>query len=195
MQSFLLLFLQHLLVSEILLLLLLWRLLLIVKISWSICFDLLLLLQLYLLVLHHDLSGRLLLLLCDYCLTLHWPSLTRYVVIQPNVLSTLYFVNTVILFILHQVWSLIISHIECLNFVLFYCQTMLLLLLNLLSVGGADSLIIVLLALYRHLTRLLHYVLTKPLVLLIKDKRVPVRIRLLLLLLLYPLITLNCWSE
>ena len=97
--------------------------------------------------------------------------------------------------ILHQVWSLIISHIECLNFVLFYCQAMLLLLLNLLSVGGAYSLIIVLLALYRHLTRLLHYVLTKSLVLLIKDKRVPVGIRLLLLLLLYPLITLDCWSE
>jgi len=172
---------------------LLWRLLLIVKISWSICFNLLLLLlQLHLLVLHHDLGGRLLLLLC---LTLHWSSLTRYVVIQPYILSTLYFVNTVILFILHQVWSLIISHIECLNFVLFYCQTMLLLLLNLLRVWGADSLIIVLLALYRHLTRLLDNVLTKPLVLLVKYKRVPVRIRLLLLLLLYPLITLDCWSE
>jgi len=72
---------------------------------------------------------------------------------------------------------------------------MLLLLLNLLRVWGADSLIIVLLALYRHLTRLLDNVLTKPLVLLVKYKRVPVRIRLLLLLLLYPLITLDCWSE
>ena len=72
---------------------------------------------------------------------------------------------------------------------------MLLLLLNLLRVWGADSLIIVLLALYRHLTRLLDNVLTEPLVLLVKDKRVPVRIRLLLLLLLYPLITLDCWSE
>jgi len=78
---------------------------------------------------------------------------------------------------------------------LFYCQTMLLLLLNLLSVGGAYSLIIVLLTLYRNLTCLLHYMFTKPLVLLVEDKRVPVGIWLLLLLLLYTLITLHCWSE
>lgn len=180
------------LVSEILLLLLLGRLLLIVKIRWSICFNLLLLLQLHLLVLHHDLSGRLLLLLRDNCLTLHWPSLTRYVVIQSDILCALYFVNTVILFILHQVWSLIIGHIQSFNLMLFYCQTMLLLLLNLLSVRGAYRLIIILLALYRNLTRLLHYMFTKPLMLLVEDKRVPVGIWLLLL---YTLITLHCWSE
>ena len=73
---------------------------------------------------------------------------------------------------------------------------MLLLLLYLLSVWGAYSLVIVLFTLYGHLTRLLCYVVAKPL-LLVEDKRVPVWIRLLLLLLLllYPLITLHSWSE
>ena len=182
------------LVSEILLLLLLRRLLLIVKISRCICFNLLLLLlHLHLLVLHHDLCRRLLLLLSDN-LTLHRPPLTRYVVIQPNILSALYFVNTVILLILHQVWSLVIGHIQSLYFVLFHCQSMLLL-LHLLGVRGAHGLIIVLFALNRHLTRLLDYVLTKSLVLLIENKRIPVGIRLLLLLLLYPLVALSSWSE
>ena len=169
------------LISEILLLLSI-LLFLVIEITLRARFYLLLLL-LYLVLLHHHLCW---LLLTDN-LTLHWAPLTRYVVIQPNILRTLNFVNTVILLILHHVWSSIVRHVQSFYFVLLHRHAML------LRVWGAYSLIIVLIALNWYLTRLLSNVVTNPLML-VENKRVSVGVHRLLLLLFDALITLNLWS-